>query len=167
MFQSVTQEWRWPADVCAEAPAGIEEIMRTASNRSLVFLLAGTMATVLAGMLLAPPVARAECGDYLVLGAKAKSTAHSHLPPPLPATSQQMPVAGHDGPKPCSGPMCSKAPLPFPPMPPSPAPERGNEAAIPALLQHLAETQHFNCCPDDSAERPVRRGAEIYHPPRS
>jgi hypothetical protein len=145
----------------------IEKRMRTAHSRSLVLSLAGTIATVLAGMLLTPSMARAECGDYLVFGARAKPTGHSHSAAQAPATSRQMPMAGHDGPKPCSGPMCSNAPLSLPAMPISLAPERGNDAAIPAILQQIAETQHIVCCNNDSPEQPVRPETQIYHPPRS
>ena len=153
--------------MCVQASAGIKDTMRTASNRFLVLLLAATVATVLVAMVLTPSAARADCGDYVLIGTKVKPTENPHSGQSLPASSHQMPMAGHDGRKPCSGPMCSKAPVPLPTMPPSVVLVRANEAAVPALLQFLPETQHIDCCSNDPPARPLHLGTEVYHPPRS
>lgn len=143
--------------------------MHPLNRRFLVHLLAVTMAGALPWVLVAPSGARAGCGNYVVTGDKGSAAAYSNPLPHLPASPYQMPSipsAPHDGSKPCSGPMCSRAPLSLPTAPPSVAPQQGNDAAQPTLLLNVAEIQHIDCCLDETPQRPIRRGAEVYHPPR-
>jgi hypothetical protein len=133
--------------------------MHALNTRFLASSLTGTVVAVLVGMLCAPSFVRASCGDYLLMEARAKPADHSN---PLP----HLPTSPHDGPKPCSGPMCSQAPLPFQAVPPSVTPERGSEPALSTLLLFFAEATPNDRCRDDATGQPVRRGADIYHPPR-
>jgi hypothetical protein len=140
--------------------------MHALNTRFLASSLMGTVVTVLAGMLLAPSVARASCGDYLLMGAGAKSADHAHSFPQLPG-SRKLPSTPHDGPKPCSGPLCSQSPLPLPAVPPLVTAERESEHALSTFFLFLAEATPNGRYLDDFLGQPVRRGASIYHPPRS
>ena len=140
--------------------------MYALNTRFLASSLMGMVVTVLAGMLLAPSAARASCGDYLLMGAGAKSADHAQPLPQLPG-SPKLPSTPHDGPKPCSGPLCSQAPLPFPAVPPLVTVERESEHALSTFFLFLAEATLNDRCLEDFPGQPVRRGASIYHPPRS
>ncbi len=147
------------------APACVENTMPTTSSRSLLRLFAGA-AAVLSGLLLAPSSARAGCGDYVLIGSKAGPTAHASPSPHPQGMPQQMPSAPHNGHSPCSGPMCSKAPLPLPVAPATVVLERGPEAALAAILPPVSARQPITRWLDGLPGRTVHRGTDVYHPPR-
>lgn len=116
--------------------------------------LAGWALPVLAGLLLAPVAARADCGDYVVTRLSRAGT--------LPAAEHAVPRPH----KPCSGPHCSQAPVAPPaPVPANPLPtypEWG--CAFDGLL--IAPPDATALLPGQRASRPVPLPSDIFHPPR-
>jgi hypothetical protein len=104
------------------------------------------------------PVARAGCGGHVLVGAPA---AGQDTTRPMPAHPAPEP-----GQAPCSGPHCSRAPATPAHIPVSPSTPAEQQWALvstpvespgPAPLWALAE---------QSPGRPIRGGADVYHPPR-
>ena len=123
-------------------------------SRPLARLLAGTAVAVLAGVLLAPPAARASCGDYVVMG--PGSAAHTPDQHPLPA-----------GPRPCNGPHCSGGQQPLAPPAPAPVPTSPSEQwGVPMPSPLLPDAASAFLAPPRTAARPLDRGSDVYHPPR-
>jgi hypothetical protein len=92
--------------------------------------LVGGLLALLASGLVGLPMARANCGDYVVVGGSVmtehKDIAHTTAPSPVRA--------------PCHGPMCSQAPSPLP-LPSTPVGTTGAEQwlwceAFPELCPH-------------------------------
>jgi hypothetical protein len=118
--------------------------------------LLGWVLPILAGLLLAPASARADCGDYVStsLSRAGKMTAPEH-----PAT----PPKPH---KPCTGPGCSQAPA----TPTAPAPTTSSQgvpewgcALAWIVLMPLDPTAVLH---DRDGRQPVRQSRRIFHPPR-
>src|SRR5947209_5938746 len=107
------------------APGGVG--MKRAVAVSSARLLAGALLTLLTGGLLAPGVAHAGCGDYVVMGSHPAHQTTSPAPRQGPTTAAS-PTPDRPGPKPCSGPACSRGSLP--PAEPAPLPPpRGDQWA--------------------------------------
>jgi hypothetical protein len=122
------------------------------SLRRSIGLLPAVTGVILAAGLLAPSAARGECGTYVTYANPA----------------QAKPTGGHGPmPVPCHGPTCSQTP-PRAPMPPAPPhlriladdslPLTGGEA------DPVPDSSPFPV--DPAAGSPIRRPADVYHPPR-
>jgi hypothetical protein len=120
---------------------------------------------LLACCLLAPPIARGECGHYVIVGA------HQARGQPVTDSANQPSRALPNNPsrqhRPCSGPMCSGAPLTVPQAPVSTSAERGEQWITLLSFVRQPGDESETSRPDDGAQRPVRRPAPVYHPPRS
>ena len=131
----------------------------SAIRTPLATLLAGAALALPTG-LLAPSSARADCTTHYF------SLSNTALPfgESLPFRPQS---AGSHGPKPCSGPGCSShKDLPVAPAPPPPP--AGDERWGCALsFAPLLDAPRGGRAYDDTPIRPVRRAAEVYHPPRA
>jgi hypothetical protein len=135
-------------------------------------LLGGAVLAALAALFFAPSPARAECGDYVVLGSHAMGgprTAAGRGVLPMGAFSErhQLPPASPAPHFPCSGPSCRHSPPQAPSAPVPTAPVRSQEWG------HLAAAIAIGASGLDSLRqpmdygRPTHRGPAIYHPPRS
>jgi hypothetical protein len=126
--------------------------------RGIRFAVGGLWALAL-GMAFAPSQARAGCGDGLqTLGAGH----HAAQPDVRPGSADTEKPA----PRPCSGPHCSRAPLAPAPLP-VPTSQRTVDdpcALSPLLLLPLSEP--LATFPETFSGVPVRRAADVYHPPR-
>jgi hypothetical protein len=122
---------------------------------------AGVLSALLAAALLAPPAARASCGDYVVIG---DHPAGAHAQPGHP--TPDAPKAPPDGRAPCSGPLCSRHHPQAPLAPPAPAPERGDQWGWIDPLPLLPVPGPLGAVVGDVRDRPVRHARTVYHPPR-
>lgn len=138
--------------------------MKAPLGRAGVRLLTGVLGTLAAGILFAPAPARADCGDYVMIGNPAgHGTATTHTPTPDSARPGPAP---HDGRKPCSGPRCSGG-VPAAPAPVSPPTSpRGEDSCLAAVAADPSVQSPATCWRDDSRPRPIRQSSVIYHPPR-
>jgi len=124
--------------------------------------LTGWALPILAGLLVAPADARANCGDYVVTRlSQAGVTMPEH---PGPA-GQLPPLAPRPHP-PCSGPRCSETPA----APPAPVPATPTQASQEwgSLLDALAfaapgATGLLGNC---EGGRVIHLCSDIFHPPR-
>jgi hypothetical protein len=130
-----------------------------ARRRPLSLLLAGAALALSAG-LLAPSAARADCSSHTFsLSRSDDPFAASHggfTPEADPATH---------GPKPCSGPNCSSRRSPDP-APSPPPPPRAQEWGCALDHDPPPGPPPGGRLADDDPRRPVRRTAEVFHPPR-
>ncbi len=122
-------------------------------RRSWLRLLAAGALALLAATVFAPGQARAECGDYLMIG--GHSAAGHDKSPAKPAV-----------PCPCQGPQCSQRPdLPLlpPAAPPSVAP-----AEWATMIARLAAPTNpgRDFLRDNLSANPIDRTDPIFHPPR-
>ncbi|HJZ89261.1 MAG TPA: hypothetical protein VKE40_00215 [Gemmataceae bacterium] len=120
--------------------------------RRSTLLVPVALAVALAGGMLAPSAARAECGDYVVY------TNGPHANP-----------MSDDAPKPvpCQGPGCSQIPAPAPmPQPPTQVRILADEALIAAIGFTSAVPDSLPSPRSFPVGEPIRRGSDIYHPPR-
>jgi hypothetical protein len=128
--------------------------MNVAASRRALGRLAGWALLIPGVLLCAPAGVRADCGDYVTT-----RSAHSGAP-----STAAPPAAPQPG-KPCSGPHCSQtpaAPLAPAPTPPPTSSEWG--ALLDALV--LAAPRPAALFAEQPARRPVRRPADVFHPPR-
>ena len=126
--------------------------MHPPGSRSPARLLVGTVTAVLTGVLFAPGVARGSCGDYVMMGPESGT----HQSPHSPA-----------GPKPCDGPNCSQGRQPLAPPAPARAPtSSGDDWACPTVPPSLADPGSAFLAAPEAGRRPLRRGTDVYHPPR-
>jgi hypothetical protein len=125
---------------------------------------------LLSGFVLAPSVARAQCGHYVVIGAGTMPGPHQTndgLFAGSTATSAQSSLLGSSFPhRPCSGPGCKRAPVtpPFAPITPPPVIEKEWGHVTGSFLSGMDDVPCFLV--DSSSERPLHRTNSIYHPPR-
>jgi hypothetical protein len=105
--------------------------------------------------MLAPSPVRGECGGYIVY------TDHERH------AADQQPMSEHPGPVRCHGPNCSQVP-PQAPMPESPLTFRvlTDDPLIASSGTSLAGTSSGAVPADFAVGEPVRRPADVYHPPR-
>jgi hypothetical protein len=125
--------------------------------------LAGWAVPILALLSCAPSVARASCGDYVVMRGPHAEAAM----PPGPWHSAEAPVPVRPDPhKPCSGPNCSRGPvvpsLPAPTVGPPAPHEWGSLTGPPAFAAPGHESFLF----ESSPSQPIRLTRSIFHPPR-
>jgi hypothetical protein len=116
-------------------------------RRPVVLLAAGALLALLVGGA-APGTARAECGDHVVFRRPADK-----VTPAVPA-------------KPCHGPNCSGHRAPILPLPAPPAPtvdERWGQTTSCEAVPAPGLAERF---PDSPSDHPIRRPADIFHPPR-
>jgi len=120
--------------------------------------------------LLAPAVARAECGDYVHVG-QGNSRQHDALSPAATPRMLEAPRPESHTPLnsriPCSGPNCSQrpsAPPSLPTTPPSPGVEQWLH--LTAVLP-FQQPQRVVILGADRSSLPQRHSSDIYHPPRS
>ncbi|HEV3263532.1 MAG TPA: hypothetical protein VG013_42240 [Gemmataceae bacterium] len=131
----------------------------------------GVLATLLAGVLLAPSVARASCGDYLVRGMHPASGAMSAnargAVAGMPSAAHHAGPTDHGQNTPCSGPNCSRGRPPQAPPQAPPAPVRGDRDVCTTAWRASDDPDAVVPLLDGGARKPLRRGQVIYHPPRS
>src|SRR5581483_7670594 len=99
--------------------------MQSLVGRQAWLKWSGVSWALLAGCLLAPSLARAQCGHYVLIGG---STSQSHsadnprLPTTKPLTGDATPLLPMSRHMPCSGPGCKRGPSNLPIAPVAPAP---------------------------------------------
>lgn len=126
-------------------------------SRAALRRLAGWALPVLAGLLVAPAAARADCGDYVVTRIYRDAMAGRHEPVPPDAPRPH---------KPCSGPLCSQAPVaPTAPVPTAPRPASQEWGCFLNGL-FLAPLDRGALLADEQPQSPVRLASAIFHPPR-
>jgi hypothetical protein len=123
-------------------------------------LLAGAGIALLAAAAFAPGTARAECGDYVVVGSQhAPMAKHGQVDP---TQHRSLPSA----PCPCEGPNCSQRPnAPFSPS----APVRIAAPMEWGLYCNVASDQRESSCEatrDVFSIDPIHRIDSIFHPPK-
>jgi hypothetical protein len=133
--------------------------MRARGVCNLTRLLGGLVA--LAGvLLLAPGEARAVCGRYVLITNPTAHPSGDRRPDAAP------PMPDHGGPTPCQGPACSGVPAGVPPGPVSEVPTGGPEWALLLAPPHPPGQTGARPLDDADSRRPIRRAADIFHPPR-
>jgi hypothetical protein len=125
-------------------------------------IAAGTALVLLAGFVCGPSPARADCGDYVIIGNQTVMPAQHALPGNSSQSSLPM---HHHGP--CSGPNCQRSPLVPPVAPGSSVSVQGEEWGQIVSLSSLHTQRQASALPSETPERPTRRGNSIYHPPRA
>lgn len=118
--------------------------LKTALAASLVLALA---------WLIAPSLARAECGDYVAINGA------SHQPRSEPTAPMQAPA------RPCQGPMCSKNHLPAP-TPAVPANISAQDLSYLNLAEFVSDEEVSAFVGDDGIEVPSGGISGIFRPPR-
>jgi hypothetical protein len=128
-------------------------------------LLCAIAALLAVTILCAPRQSQASCGDYLMPSFGHNSAATSK------DSADAMPGMGHrqddrqrDPHQPCSGPNCSKRPLPQAPIPTSPAPVQ-DLAALFFMLTVVAP-EPLSSTFQAPSEKPTQSGSPVFHPPR-
>ena|SRR6266852_5862177 len=104
------------------------------------------------------PSARAECGDYVVMGSKS-----SDRMGPMGSHSPFTPGDQHT---PCRGPHCSKGSLPPAPTPVVPAPEKSEQSGCLTVLASTGGHEESDLFYSADNPEPVHFSLSIYHPPR-
>jgi hypothetical protein len=129
------------------------------TSRWWIRLAVGGLWALGLGIAFAPAQARAGCGDGLVsLNTKHPTARHDARPGPADS--------GNPVRRPCSGPLCSRAPLaPAPTLPSTPAP-RWDDAGTLSPIALLPASGPLSMLADDPPESPIRCTSDIYHPPR-
>jgi hypothetical protein len=125
-------------------------------------VIVGVLVALFTGGLLAPSKARAECGDYVIMG--KHGTTGSHM-----SSADQPQEARHTAPaphKPCSGPNCSRGSLPPAPVPTVPPPVRGEQWGCTSPQPLCTEPEPVTRPAENLPLHPVDPGLAIYHPPR-
>jgi hypothetical protein len=143
--------------------------MKLPHRKSLIRLTSGIFVTFLATFVLAPTPARAECGDYVMIGGKTGQDSQA-MPThgKAPRFHEGSPGVPQDGRAPCSGPLCSRQAPPTTPVPAAPAPLRNpNETCgyTPAT-QDSADGDSSYLLHDLVTSQPLHCHMVIYHPPR-
>jgi hypothetical protein len=113
---------------------------------------------LVAGALLSPQRASAECGSHVTVLNPTAESRHDAMPP----------ADGHGQPltPPCQGPNCSGAPeRPVPPVPPASTDGQIKELASGAGLLDRSDPPHFPFDRAAASARPIHRPFSIFHPP--
>jgi hypothetical protein len=116
-------------------------------------------------VLCAPVRAQASCGDYVhITGSDNAQSSwmmvdravsdHTGMPPPAPC--------------PCSGPQCSRGPVPQP-LPGTPVPPISSQSQLEAILTADASADPCGAsrCYFDQIFLPLKHPSSIFHPPRA
>ncbi len=143
--------------------------MKPLGSRRSICLLAGLLSAFLAAGLLAPSEARAGCGDYVTPASRSAGhvpTASAEHTPQMPLPANHSPITPREGHGPCQGTSCSRGSLPpLQPVPSAP-PVVERWSCLTSLLIPTG-AKPANYLSDHSVAHPVRRGQDIFHPPRS
>ena len=112
---------------------------------------------LVAGALLSPQRASAECGSHVTVLNPAAEARHDAMPP----------TDGHGQPlPPCQGPNCSGAPERQFPTPAPPAPTGGQvKELVSGGLLDRTDPPHFSFARAHTTARPIHRPFSIFHPP--
>jgi hypothetical protein len=140
--------------------------MALSPPRRLARLWAGALLTLLAAGLIAPSPARAGCSYHITSSATLDGPSLFELLPTAGDSAKAtLPSPGDEPPSPCSGSLCSQAPL----QPSAPAPSApvrvepwGSLIALPALVGPELVASLYEA----ALFRPIRLGTSIFHPPR-
>jgi hypothetical protein len=127
------------------------------TNGQWIRLLVGGLGALVLGAVFAPGQARAGYGEGLMLLHATSLDAH----PPWPGHDRPQPT-----PAPCSGPFCSRIPHSPPAVPASLPVQRVDDAGVLASPPPFASPHLLDRLSGDLLSRPVRRSADVYHPPR-
>jgi hypothetical protein len=131
-----------------------------AGRRLLTPFTTGAALALAAGLALAPPAARADCAAHSFSLAGLDGP---FAPAAAPAAARP---AAPRGPKPCTGPHCrARRDRGADPLPSEP-PTRGDEWGCVLTFAPPPAAPHGARLSGDAPARPVRRGAEVFHPPR-
>src|SRR5262249_10257137 len=126
-------------------------------------------AVVFYGVLSAPSSARADCGDYIMIGPGSAVRQMNHGPqatfPHLPQhfpypKSPSNPLA------PCSGPNCSRRSLPPAPSPVVSGQTRAENWGVSNLQQLNSELQASALLAFDEPLKTILLTSSVFHPPR-
>jgi hypothetical protein len=114
---------------------------------------------LVAGALLSPQRASAECGSHVTVLNPTAESQHDAMPP----------TSGEPVKMPCQGPNCSGAPERHVPPPAPPAPTGGQvKELVPGSgLSHSADPSPSPFDRARTTARPVHRALSIFHPPRA
>jgi hypothetical protein len=128
------------------------------SARRLLSICWQSALAVMTWLVVVPSPARADCGDYVVMGVHGTlGKAHTGQP----EHSSDTPV------KPCSGPHCSRRSQPIPPLPAPTAPTSSSqEMGLPSVHEGLLAFDHDTAVVSNERATPLFRANSIYHPPR-
>jgi hypothetical protein len=139
--------------------------MKFIRGRQSCWAYVGLASALLAGLLLTPAWARAQCGHYVLVGAGAVNNSHGADGQILfgGKSSPVMPAPWH---RPCSGPGCKEGPVAPPTAPVAPPPVVEKEWGHLARFALPGDQELRGFMPHSSCEHPFRRALTIYHPPR-
>ena len=116
---------------------------------------------LVAGALLSPQRAAAECGSHVTVLNPTAESRHDHAPPP--ATN-----GGEPAKAPCNGPNCSGAPeRNAPPAPPAPTGAQAKELVSGAGLLDRDDPTHSPFDRAGVTARQIHRPFSVFHPPRA
>jgi hypothetical protein len=131
--------------------------MNGQTYRQWMRLVVGGLGALVLGAVFAPGQARAACGEGVMpLHATSLDTR-----PPGPTHNRPQPT-----PAPCSGPFCSRIPHSPPAVPASLPFQQVDDTGVLTSPPPFASPHLLNRLSDDLPSRPVRRTADVYHPPR-
>jgi hypothetical protein len=151
------------------AGSSLQVRMKLPNRRFLIRSMNGTFVTSLAIFVFASAQAHAECGDYVMIGAKAAQGSQA-MPThgTAPRFRERSPGVPQDGRAPCSGPLCSQQAPPTAPVPAAPAPLRNpNETcAYTSETPDSAGHDLSYLVHDLISAQPLHCHLAIYHPPR-
>src|SRR5688572_30356678 len=118
---------------------------------------------LVAGALLSPQRAAAECGSHVTVLNPTAESRHDAMPQPA-SSDRSAPAKA-----PCNGPNCSGAPDRHAPLPAPPVPVGGQikELVSGAGLLDRDDPTHSPFDRAGSAARPIHRSLSIFHPPRA
>jgi hypothetical protein len=131
--------------------------MSTPASGRMIRWLAKVSLALLVGLLLVPCFARAECGDYVIIGSTG-FRGHSQAP--------QQPIGPMEHDKPCSGPNCSRGGHPAAPVPVPPSTHQTEEWGHVFSLELFAGSVSQRWPAEEHRAYPVTSRLSIYHPPR-
>src|SRR5947207_1482708 len=119
-------------------------------SRRMMRLPIGMALALLAGAALASSEARASCGDYVMLGGNA-----AHATPAATDLPQHPSSGSSEKGRPCSGPLCSRAPSSLP-LSPAPSASVGGEQWGWLVAGDIPNTADQSSYPlDDGQGRPI------------
>jgi hypothetical protein len=106
--------------------------------------------------------ARAECGDYVLMGSKSSDRMMSGMG----HQGSHSPLTPGDQHTRCRGPHCSKGSLPLAPTPVVPAPEKSVQSGCLPVVAASGGPEASDLFYWEDNPEPVHFSLSIYHPPR-